>query len=65
MVLDYITSRQKAVDDARAEARRLKAEVRHLESQLSISNNKVKALQNALAAIRAEKKALEEVSAQA
>ena len=63
-VLDYIMSRQAAVDEARRECRALQAKVDHLNHELAIANTKVKALQGALAKVREEKKALEDAAKQ-
>ena len=65
LVLTYIRTRQEAIDKARRKARSLKADVAHLENQLKVSENKVKALQNALAKTREELKALKEAQAAA
>ncbi len=52
-ILKYFRTRNEAVEEARRRVRALEAQNQHLTSQLKIANDKVKALQKAIARMRA------------
>ena len=57
VVLRYIRTRQEAIDKLRAQVRSLDGRIRHLESQLALSEKKNAALRDALAKARESLKA--------
>lgn len=61
-VLRYIRTRQEAIDKLRAQVRSLDGRIRHLESQLALSEKKNAALRDALAKARESLKAAQDAS---
>lgn len=61
-VLRYIRTRQEAIDKLRAQVRNLDGRIRHLESQLALSEKKNAALRDALAKARESLKAAQDAS---
>lgn len=58
LVFRYIRTRQEAIDKLRAQVRSLDGRIRHLESQLALSEKKNAALRDALAKAREARKAV-------